>query len=109
MKKEQIIKKMICQLAKISLQNVMTGNLAQDDFAEIIRIMNLLEKLPIYIDDTGGLNVEQIVSRSKMLHGSKKIQYINIEYLGLVALESDNNLANELGKVTKKLKTLAKD
>ena len=64
MSKEQLVDRMLCAEAGVSLWNMRTGNLSDksdnNDFTKISDAMGKLAEAPIYIDDSGTLSIMEI-------------------------------------------------
>jgi len=102
---EQLCVKMLAN--DISPQRINSGNIS---FAELSQISNNTTKLlneDIIIDDTSGLNVDQIIAISEKINLEKKVDIIFIDYLQLIAYDQSKE-NSELSKITKALKSLAK-
>lgn len=54
MSREQLVNRMLCSEAMIDAQKLRTGELEENDWAELINAMGPLSEAPIYIDDTPG-------------------------------------------------------
>jgi replicative DNA helicase len=94
---------------QIRLKN---GNLSQSDWAKLTKVIKLLSKLPLFIDDTVDLSVNDIRSKIKtILFEKKKIGLIIIDYLQLMQISKTklDNRAQELSHITRLLKTLARE
>ena len=58
--REQLVNRMLCSEAMIDAQKLRTGELEENDWAELINAMGPLSEAPIYIDDNprGGPRME---------------------------------------------------
>jgi replicative DNA helicase len=71
-----------------------------------------MERIPFYIDDTGGLSVAQIAARARRLKRQKGLDVLVIDYLQLLSGSSkkaSENRVQELTEITTTLKALAKE
>lgn len=66
-----------------------------------------ISKLPISIDETAGLTIDQIVMRAKREHMRSPLRLVVIDHMHIIALPGKNEV-QELGEVSRKSKTLAK-
>lgn len=102
---------------RIDSQVLKRGNMQTSDWAKITRAASVMSDLPIWIDDSGGLTIADIRSRSRrwrMTDGkSEKPAIICVDYLQLVSAgKSDNRSRNreqEISEISRNLKALAKE
>lgn len=74
--------------------------------------LNTLSKLPFYIDENPGTNVNDIAAKCRKLIKGQNIQakLIAIDYLGLIGTTSkSDNRANQVAEITRAIKLLAKE
>jgi replicative DNA helicase len=112
MSKEQIIYRLLAMETNINQIRLKNGNLSQSDWAKLTKVIKLLSKLPLFIDDTVDLSVNDIRSKIKtILFEKKKIGLIIIDYLQLMQISKTklDNRAQELSHITRLLKTLARE
>ena len=68
MSQEQLVQRLLCQIAHIDSQKLRTGQLNSDE--EWTRLTDACDKLyesPIYIDDTPGISVAEMRSKARRL------------------------------------------
>jgi len=116
MAKEQLVDRLICSESGIDLWKMRTGNLSDDnennDYAKIGSAIGKLSESPLYIDDSGMLNVMQIRTKCRRLKMEKGLGLIVIDYLQLVSgIGSHKNDARyqEVSDISRSLKALAKE
>jgi replicative DNA helicase len=67
-----------------------------------------LKNLPLLIDDSGSLTIEDIIIKSKRLKAKNNIELIIVDYLQLISSVGDNR-EQQVSKISRSLKILAKD
>ena len=112
MSKEQLVQRMLCSEAEIDSNRIRTGHMQSDDWSKLSNAMGLLGDAPIYIDDTAGVNVMDIRAKCRKLsmeHGA--LGLIVVDYLQLMEGTSggSENRVNEISKISRGLKTLARE
>jgi replicative DNA helicase len=70
--------------------------------------IKVLDKLPLHIDDTGRLNIDQIIARARRLHRQQPLKLIGVDHLHIIARPGKDTVT-ELGTISSKLKALAKE
>lgn len=116
MSKEQLVDKLLCAESNIDLWKLRTGHLAEredsDDFARLGHAMGVLSEAPLYIDDTGSLNITQIRTKARRLQMDHGLGLIIVDYLQLMESKSGGNSDNrvqEVAEITRGLKSLARE
>jgi replicative DNA helicase len=110
MSKEQLAQRLLSNEAKIESNRIRSGRLGQNDLEKVLSGLEKLLNLPIYIDDSANLSVIQMRSQVRRLQAEKKGQMglVLIDYLQLMEGGGDNRV-QELSKITRSLKGLARE
>jgi replicative DNA helicase len=111
MTKAQFNFRMLSTLTEINLERLMKQRLDPDEVQRVQQAIGILEKLPIYIDDTPALNVwrmKAIVGRMRERH-DVKIAYV--DYVQLVTTERIKGQIREqeLSEISRTLKQIGKE
>jgi replicative DNA helicase len=110
---EQLAMRMIGSVGRINQQDLRCGNVKDDDWVKITVALGKLHEAPIFIDESPGLNVIEIRSRSRRLYRENGgLGLIVIDYLQLmssVGNKQNENRATEISDMTRALKALAKE
>ena len=67
MSKSEVTQRLMCSEAKVESQRLRTGKLAVDDWPRLTAACDKLAKAPIYVDDTGSINLMEIRSKARRL------------------------------------------
>ncbi|MFY9718294.1 MAG: replicative DNA helicase [Candidatus Cybelea sp.] len=112
MSNNELIQRLICAEARISMNDMRRGNIKQHQWEDISRAMGTLNELPIYLNDTGALTISDVRSRCRRLKSTVGLAAIFIDYLQLVrpgVLARNANRNEELSEICRSLKITAKD
>lgn len=115
MSKEQLVDRMLCSEAGIDLWRMRTGRLSDrpedDDFPRIGHAIGVLSEAPIYIDDTGSLNIMQIRTKARRLQAEHGLGLVVVDYLQLMESQHNkgDNRVQEVAEITRGLKALARE
>ncbi|OPZ79270.1 MAG: Replicative DNA helicase [Alphaproteobacteria bacterium ADurb.Bin438] len=110
MSAEQLASRIISTQAQVNNRDMRTGYLKQDDFNKIMNVVEWMDNLPLYIDDTPGLTVNAIRTRCRRLKRDKGLGLIIIDYLQLIESgKKSENRVQEISEMTRNLKILAKE
>lgn len=104
---EQLGMRAMAACSGVPLSEIREGK-AEASAAAISAAMCRLAELPIHVDDTGGLHINQIVARARALHRRHPLGLIVVDYLTMVRGDGEKT-TDRVGDVAQKLKTLAKE
>lgn len=106
MTKHSLHNRMIADQKNIYGDKLRKGNISEFDWSQINAAINEMSSLPIIIDDMAGRTINDI----RRVSLKKKPKIIIIDYLQLIYGEtSKDNRDQEIGKITRGLKRLAKE
>lgn len=112
MSKEQLMYRLLANETEISNTILRTGNINKKDWKKLSLAIKNLSSLPIFIDDTPNISIQNIrLKIKKVLFEQTKIGLIIIDYLQLMQLSKFKieNRVQELSQITRTLKTLARE
>ncbi|MGK7936944.1 MAG: replicative DNA helicase [Xenococcaceae cyanobacterium] len=111
MSREQLTQRMLSGEAKIASNRLRSGRISQNEFEPLINAVANLSELPIYIDDTANLSVMQMRSQVRRLQAQQKdkLGLVLLDYLQLMEGSGSDNRVQELSKITRSLKGLARE
>jgi replicative DNA helicase len=114
MSREELVDRMLCAEAGVSLWKMRTGKLsdkgANDDFTKIGRALAVLADAPIYIDDSSTCNVMEIRSKARRLQAEKGLGVLIVDYLQLIeSRTSIENRVQEISEITRAFKGIARE
>ena len=110
MSKEQLSLRLLSSEAKIESSYLKSGRISQNQWENLSRAIGSLSEMPIYIDDTPNITINQMRSQARRLLAEKDMELglILIDYLQLMEGASDNRV-QELSKITRSMKGLARE
>jgi replicative DNA helicase len=110
MSKQQLCARMLCAEAKVNFQKFRTGQLEPQEWQKIAQAASTLSQLPIYIDETPGINILEVKAKAKKLLKETPLGLIVIDYLQLMkGLERKERREQEISEISSGLKALAKE
>lgn len=110
MSQEQLVQRLLCQIAHIDSQKLRTGQLNSDE--EWTRLTDACDKLyesPIYIDDTPGISVAEMRSKARRLKSGHGLDLIIVDYLQLMQGRNAESRQQEISEISRSLKALARE
>src|SRR3954470_1788798 len=112
MSSQQLVQRLLCSRARVNLQKVREGFLAERDFPSLTAAASKLAEAEIYIDDTAGLSILELRAKARRLKAQKNIQLIVVDYLQLLkstTRRAQDNRQLEISEISSGLKALAKE
>jgi replicative DNA helicase len=112
MSKEQLVERMFCSLLSVDSWKMRTGKLTDDDFSKIGGVMDDLNSMKIYIDDSIGNSISELKAKARRLKMEHGLDFLIIDYLQLMSGGSSNaygNRVQEISEISRALKALARD
>jgi replicative DNA helicase len=110
MSKPQIVLRMLSSEARVDSHALRTGKLQKEDWWRLAEAAGKLEQAPIYIDDAGGMTVQQMRGKARRLKAEKGLDLLIVDYLQLMQGRSDSeSRQQEISDISRSLKALAKE
>lgn len=112
MSREQLTQRAICSLAKVPMQNALTGKMTNDEWKRIWTATKQLENSKIYVDDSSLTTPATLLSKCRRLKAKEgKLDLIMIDYLQLMTADNKKkeNRQSEISEISRNLKVAAKE
>lgn len=111
MSKEQLVGRAQSNLSEIDSSRIIKKQLTLEEIDKIEATCGRLMTAPIYIDDTPSLSLMELKGKARKLVRDKGVRLIVIDYLQLMTVEvnKNGNREQEVGTISKGLKSLAKE
>lgn len=108
----QLVSRLISMEAEIPGSKMRSGRLEDYEWQALQTTVERLSNIPIFIDDTPGINIFELRAKCRRLKMQHDIQLIIIDYLQLMTGSSDGKNTNreqEISGISRALKGLAKE
>ncbi len=111
MSKEQLVQRMLASEAGIESNYLRSGRISQNQWEPLSRALGTLSELPIFIDDSPNQTVMQMRSHLRRLQAQQggKLGLVLIDYLQLMEGSGSDNRVQEISRITRSLKGLARE
>ncbi|MDP6490949.1 MAG: replicative DNA helicase [Kiritimatiellia bacterium] len=76
--------RMLCSHAAVPSQKIQRGYVSKVDHGKLVQAASVLNKAPIFLDDTGGLDVLELRARARRMRKKHNVELIVIDYLQLM-------------------------
>ncbi len=111
MSKEQLVQRLLASEAKIESNRLRAGRISQNEWEPLIQAIGTLSEQPIFIDDTPNITVNEMRSKTRRLQTENggALGLILLDYLQLMEGSGSDNRVQELSRITRSLKGLARE
>jgi len=108
----QLVQRLISMESEIEGSKMRNGKLADYEWQQLQTTVERLGNVPIFIDDTPGINIFELRAKCRRLKQQYNIQMVIIDYLQLMSGSVDNKSGNreqEIAGISRALKSMAKE
>ena len=108
----QLATRIISEQTGIYSGKIRRGTITDMEFRKLAEVAGEMQQLPLYIDETGGINLAQLTARARRLKRRHGLGLLVIDYLQLLTSDSrrsNENRVQEVTEITQGLKALAKE
>jgi replicative DNA helicase len=115
MSREALLLRMLCSQARVDSHKMRTGFLGRDDMDKLRKAYDALINAPIYIDDTPGISISEMRSKSRRLKQTQgRLDLVVVDYLQLmsgtpIGGKRFENRTQEVSAISRGLKAIAKE
>lgn len=110
MSKEQLITRMLCMESGMNSRALRSGTLHTDEWQSLSNAIARLSEAPIYIDDSSMVTPGEVRAKCRRLKAEQKdLALIIIDYLQLMETGNSENRQQEISKISRSLKQLARE
>jgi len=107
----QLVNRLISNVCEISGKKILNGQLDQEEWRRLDARLRLLDGVPLYVDDTPGMNIFELRTKARRLVREKGVRIIMIDYLQLMNASGTRfgSRQEEVSTISRSLKGLAKE
>lgn len=113
MSKEQLVERLFVSLLGVDGWKLKSGQLSQDDFLRMGRVMDQLHQCQIFIDDSADVSITELRAKTRRLQMQHGLDLLIIDYLQLMSSSgmktAITNRVQEISEISRSLKALARE
>jgi replicative DNA helicase len=112
MSSEQLATRIVAEQARVPSSNIRRGRIDEREFERIVDAAREIQKVPLYVDQTGGLTIAQLAARARRLKRQRGLDLLVVDYIQLLHASNrrgSDNRVQEVTEITNNLKALAKE
>ena len=110
----QIIQRLMCSLANVSMSDALSGKLTANDWKKLVKASEKLRRSKIHIDDSSRVTPAEILSKCRRIKSKNngQLDLVMIDYIQLMSSgkkSGEENRTQEVAAITRELKIMAKE
>ena len=110
MGRNEITMRLLSAEARVSLQNIRSGTLSDDDWTRLARRMGEVSSAPLFIDDSPNMTMMEIRAKARRLKQRHDLQLVIVDYLQLMSSgKKVESRQQEVSEFSRSMKLLAKE
>jgi replicative DNA helicase len=112
MSSEQLATRIISEQTEIPSSKIRRGEISEPDFEKLVACAQTMQRIPLFIDQTGGISIAQLAARARRLKRQRGLDVLIVDYVQLMTGTSQRaaqNRVQEITEITTGLKALAKE
>ncbi|MFD0763004.1 replicative DNA helicase [Lutibacter aestuarii] len=108
---EQLTARLVAINSEFHLSQLIKKGFEHDRYFQTLHLVqNEMNNLPIYIDDTAGMDIHQMQMKARLWKRKYDIKALFVDYIQLMSGDGKNgNREQEISTISRKLKTTAKE
>jgi len=108
MSRMQLGTRMISDESRVNSTSLRSGHIVESSWPKLTRAVGALSELPIFIDDTPSLHINELRSRARIMKRKHDIKFFIIDYLQLMRGDGSSR-EQEISRISSGLKAMAKE
>ena len=111
MSKEQLVNRLLAMQSHVEAQKIRTGDLSENEWAEVIESAGNIGESRLIIDDTPAISVAELRSKCRKYKMEFGLELVIIDYLQLMSGSgrSGDSRQQEISDISRSLKALARE
>ncbi|MGH2562360.1 MAG: replicative DNA helicase [Thermomicrobiales bacterium] len=109
MSAEQLVQRLLAMETGVDSHRLRLGQIDDHEWDRISRAFGRLAEAKIFIDDSSGINVMEVRSKSRRLQAEAGVDLIIVDYLQLMHSRRSENRVQEISEISRGLKGLARE
>lgn len=111
MAREQLVMRMLGAHARIPMHTIAGGYLTNVNFGQLAQAADRLMKAPIFLDDSGGLDIVELRARARRMKKKHDIALLVVDYLQLLQSPDVRRQGRqvEISLISNAIKSMAKE
>lgn len=107
--KEELVDRLLSSQSNVDGWKIMTGNLNEKELEMITEGMAILADAPLFIDDTPGARILDMMTKARRLQMEQGVRLIIVDYLQLAVSRNLENRVQEVTEISQAMKNIARE
>jgi len=109
MGRDQLTDRSLASMGRVKFSNIRSGMLEDSEWPRISQASNRLHNSNFAIDDTPGISLHEIKTKSRAMKRSSGLDVVYIDYIQLMKTSAKENRVQAIGEISRGLKQMARE
>ena len=109
MSSQQLAQRMLCSVAMVDAQRVRKGQLANDEYQRLAKVVVQMRKMPIFVDDSPQLTPLDLRTKARRLKHDHDVRALMIDYMQLMDNPGPESRQQQISEISRGIKAVARE
>jgi replicative DNA helicase len=109
MSSQQLAQRMLCSVAMVDAQRVRKGQLTNDEYQRLAKVVVQMRKMPIFTDDSPQLTPLDLRTKARRLKHDHDIRCLMIDYMQLMDNPGPESRQQQISEISRGIKAVARE
>ena len=109
MSSQQLAQRMLCSVAHVDAQRVRKGQLTNDEYQRLAKVVVQMRKMPIFTDDSPQLTPLDLRTKARRLKHDHDIRCLMIDYMQLMDNPGPESRQQQISEISRGIKAVARE
>lgn len=106
---QQLAQRMLCSIAMVDAQKVRKGQLTNDEYQRLAKVVVQMRKMPIFVDDSPQLTPLDLRTKARRLKHEHDIRALMIDYMQLMDNPGPESRQQQISEISRGIKAVARE
>ena len=109
MSSQQLAQRMLCSVAMVDAQRVRKGQLTNDEYQRLAKVVVQMRKMPIFVDDSPQLTPLDLRTKARRLKHEHDVRALMIDYMQLMDNPGPESRQQQISEISRGIKAVARE
>ncbi len=106
---QQLAQRMLCSIAMVDAQKVRKGQLTNDEYQRLAKVVVQMRKMPIFVDDSPQLTPLDLRTKARRLKHEHDVRALMIDYMQLMDNPGPESRQQQISEISRGIKAVARE
>lgn len=103
-----LVERALADTGSVSMADVRAKQISRLQYNALLRALDRIKDLPVWVDDTSGLTTDQALARVQRFQMERPVSLVMADYLEIMGDRNDKSEERRVGEISKRMKNLAR-